>query len=59
MLDETGVIAPGKLLFSDNAWEDLLGRDAEDLLKLGQSTIALFECLLMMTPRVRRNQVSV
>lgn len=35
VIDETASLACGKLLFSDEAWRDLLGRDAEDLLKLG------------------------
>ena len=36
VIDETGAVSTGKLLFSDRSWKDLLGRDAEDLLKLGQ-----------------------
>ena len=36
VIDETASISSGKLLFSDRAWKDLLGRDAADLLKLGQ-----------------------
>lgn len=35
VIDETAAISTGKLLFSDRAWKDLLGRDAADLLKLG------------------------
>ncbi len=35
VIDETGAISGGKLLFSDSAWKDLLGRGPEDLLKLG------------------------
>lgn len=31
VVDETGAVGGGKLLFSDRAWEDLLGRDAEAL----------------------------
>ena len=34
VVDETAVIAPGKLLLSDRAWADLLGRTPEDMLKL-------------------------
>jgi hypothetical protein len=34
VLDETGSISSGKLLFADRAWRDLLGRDAGALLKL-------------------------
>ena len=35
VIDESAAISSGKLLFSDKAWRDLLGRNAEDLLKLG------------------------
>lgn len=35
VIDETTVISTGKLLFSDKAWQDLLGRGAGDLLELG------------------------
>jgi hypothetical protein len=39
IIDETAAISSGKLLFSDRAWQDLLGRDAADLLKLRQEGI--------------------
>lgn len=39
VIDETGAIACGKLLFSDDAWRDLLGRGPDDLLKLGYDEI--------------------
>ena len=39
VIDETGAIACGKLLFSDDAWRDLLGRGPDDLLKLGHDEI--------------------
>ena len=35
VIDETAAISSGKLLFSDKAWKDVLGRDAKDLLRLG------------------------
>jgi len=31
LIDETGAIASGKLIWSDDAWEQLLGRSAADL----------------------------
>lgn len=34
VIDETAAIGPGKLLFSDRAWKDLLGRGVEDMLKI-------------------------
>jgi hypothetical protein len=39
VIDETAAVGSGKLLFSDRAWKDLLGRDVEGLLKLGQEGI--------------------
>lgn len=36
VMDETAVIAPGRLLFRDSAWYELLGRGPEDLLKLSE-----------------------
>lgn len=39
IMDETACIGPGKLLFSDRAWRDLLGRAPADLLKLGYEEI--------------------
>lgn len=32
-IDETGAISSGKLIFSGEAWEQLLGRSAEELAK--------------------------
>ncbi|KAK5124695.1 hypothetical protein LTR85_001408 [Meristemomyces frigidus] len=47
VMDETACIGSGKLLFSDRAWRDLLGRTPEDLLKLGYEEIKyLSDCLL-------------
>lgn len=31
LIDETGAITSGKLVWSDDAWEQLLGRNAEGL----------------------------
>ena len=31
LIDETGAITSGKLIWSDEAWEQLLGRSAEEL----------------------------
>ncbi|EMC99041.1 hypothetical protein BAUCODRAFT_103758 [Baudoinia panamericana UAMH 10762] len=39
VMDETAVIGPGKLLFSDAAWEQLLGRKPLDLLRLSSQEI--------------------
>ncbi|KAF2209754.1 hypothetical protein CERZMDRAFT_46572 [Cercospora zeae-maydis SCOH1-5] len=34
VIDETGAVGCGKLLFSDEAWKNLLGRGPEDLLRM-------------------------
>ncbi|KAK3672466.1 hypothetical protein LTR78_007773 [Recurvomyces mirabilis] len=39
VMDETGVAGTGKLLLSDMAWRELLGRTAEDLLRLGHGAM--------------------
>ena len=39
VIDETACIASGKLLFSDGAWQDLLGRTPEQLLRLDYEEI--------------------
>lgn len=39
VIDETAAIACGKLLFSDEAWQNLLGRGVDDLLTLGYEEI--------------------
>ncbi|EME50016.1 hypothetical protein DOTSEDRAFT_164931 [Dothistroma septosporum NZE10] len=39
LIDETGVIASGRLLFCDSAWRELLGRGPEDLLKLDDNEV--------------------
>lgn len=31
LIDETGAITSGKLIWSDEAWEQFLGRNAEEL----------------------------
>lgn len=39
VIDETGAIAAGKLLMSDRAWRDLLGRGTEELLQMSREQI--------------------
>ncbi|KAF2173008.1 hypothetical protein M409DRAFT_62645 [Zasmidium cellare ATCC 36951] len=39
VIDETGSISAGKMLFSDQAWRNLLGRGPNDLLQLGYEEI--------------------
>ena len=42
LIDETGAITGGKLVWSDDAWEQLLGRDTEGL---ASSSLALLKYL--------------
>jgi len=39
VMDESAAIGAGKLLFSDRAWRELLGREPEDLLEMGPDEI--------------------
>ncbi len=43
LIDETGSIAPGKLLWSESAWENLFGRRVEELIARGALEIRLME----------------
>ena len=42
VVDETGAVTSGKLIWSDEAWEQLLGRNAGDL---AGSSLALLKYL--------------
>jgi len=43
LLDETGCISAGKLLWSERAWETLLGRNVEDVTNMAIEEIRLLE----------------
>lgn len=43
LIDETGCIAAGKLIWSDNAWEDLLGRSVNQLCEMSMEEVRLLE----------------
>lgn len=47
LLDETGSIAPGRLLWSVSAWENLFGRTVEQLLECGIFELSLLEQRLL------------
>ena len=49
IVDETAAISCGKLLFSDGAWYDLLGRGAEDLLQLGYEEVKYLSDRILFT----------
>ncbi|KAH7350983.1 hypothetical protein BKA65DRAFT_453725 [Rhexocercosporidium sp. MPI-PUGE-AT-0058] len=43
LLDETGSISPGKLLWSPRAWTQLFGRGVEEIAKMTGEEVRLFE----------------
>jgi hypothetical protein len=43
LLDETGAIAPGKLLWSERAWEKFFGRTLKEICVMTPEQIRLFE----------------
>lgn len=43
VIDETGQVASGKLVFSDNAWQQLLGRTPDQLLQDSVKTLEYLE----------------
>ncbi|MCJ1272264.1 hypothetical protein MMC21_000050 [Puttea exsequens] len=45
LVDETGAIMSGKLIWSDIAWEQLLGRNAEDLAEAAKGNLVLLRYL--------------
>jgi hypothetical protein len=47
LLDETGAIAPGKLLWSERAWEKFFGRTVKEVCVMSGEEIRLFEQRLM------------
>jgi hypothetical protein len=47
VLDETGQIGSGKLILSDKAWEDLLGRTSEQLIKTSVDVLRYLEQRLL------------
>lgn len=47
VIDETGTISTGKLIFSDEAWEQLLGRTAEQLVNASLDVMKYLEQRLL------------
>jgi len=43
LLDETGSIAPGKLLWSERAWEQLFGRTVKEVTEMTNEEIRWLE----------------
>ncbi|TVY57712.1 hypothetical protein LCER1_G001285 [Lachnellula cervina] len=43
LLDETGAIAPGKLLWSERAWEKFFGRTVKEICVMSAEEVRLFE----------------
>ena len=48
MVDETGQIGSGKVIISDQAWEQLLGRTAEQLIATGVDVLQYLEQRLLL-----------
>ena len=47
LIDETGSIAPGKLVWSPDAWEQLLGRTVEELVAASAQVLGYLEHRLL------------
>jgi hypothetical protein len=47
VIDETGQVATGKLIFSDTAWQQLLGRTPEQLVKSALDVLGYLENRLL------------
>ncbi len=47
LIDETGSIGPGKLIWSDDAWNQLLGRSAGELVVSNSDQLRSLECRLL------------
>jgi hypothetical protein len=47
VIDETGQVATGKLIFSDTAWQQLLGRTPEQLVKSALDVLKYLENRLL------------
>lgn len=47
LIDETGCIAPGKLLWSERAWEQLLGRTVKEVTEMTNEEIRWLEQRMM------------
>jgi hypothetical protein len=48
IIDETGQISSGKLILSDAAWEQLLGRTAEQMVSTNVDVLRYLEQRLLM-----------
>lgn len=49
VVDETGCIAKGKLLWSDAAWEELLGRSVKEVTEMATEEIRWLEQRIVFT----------
>ncbi|QSZ32954.1 hypothetical protein DSL72_002537 [Monilinia vaccinii-corymbosi] len=47
LVDETGCIAVGKLVWSEDAWEELLGRSVDDVCRMGSDEVRFLECRMV------------
>ncbi|KAF5874832.1 putative myo-inositol-1-phosphate synthase protein [Botrytis fragariae] len=47
LIDETGMIHGGKLVWSEKAWKELLGRGTEELCEMGIEEVKMLECRMV------------
>ncbi|KAF7953327.1 hypothetical protein EAE96_006538 [Botrytis aclada] len=47
LIDETGMINGGKLVWSEKAWKELLGRGTEQLCQMGIEEVKMLECRMV------------
>ncbi|KAF7914941.1 hypothetical protein BELL_0327g00060 [Botrytis elliptica] len=47
LIDETGMISGGKLVWSEKAWKELLGRGTEELCQMGVEEVKMLECRMV------------
>lgn len=47
LCDETGMINGGKLVWSEKAWKELLGRGTAELCEMGVEEVKMLECRMV------------
>lgn len=47
LIDETGMISGGKLVWSEKAWKELLGRDTQEVCEMGIEEVKMLECRMV------------
>lgn len=47
LIDETGMISGGKLVWSEKAWKELLRRDTQEVCEMGIEEVKMLECRMV------------